>query len=351
MDPKTLLEFVPVYSGDAQSLYHFLNTSRQWLEHVGATPENVMLLLGRLREKAAQSVSMIEHNFQWNKIEKTLKNECGDNREFNTLLIELMNFKRRGSYSDFIHGIKQKLFFIKSKYSDDYNDEIIDVLMKPYIDVAQNVLRNSLPYHDQIYISNCGFTESVNKILQLEAEGRFDNIKQKFANILPTPKLINNPVSMKPNFSTYTPIAHYSKDVYPPTPRSFNQQHTQNNYHQRHPWKPNPNNIFSKPQHEYFRQNNNQVRNNFQHRNMNTSEDVSMRTSSNRNKIRPGQIPLGRNMVAEEVFHNYEDTDSSHNEGYQYPHEYNEFIENEYLEELNRKAQNFQKDQVEEKDL
>ncbi|CAG4930412.1 unnamed protein product [Colias eurytheme] len=303
MDPKTLLSFVPTYDGDAFNLYNFINCAKHWLQIAGGdTPPNVMLLLSKLESKAAMTISMVDHDFKWKNIELTLKKECGDNREFNTLLIELSNVKRKGSYKDLIFELKQKLFFIRSKLLDKYSEKtLVDEVMEPYINTAQNALRNSLPYHDQIYVSNCGFEETAARILQLEAEGRFDNIKQKFSSILPPPRIVQQGYSQhKPNFVNQK----HSYPNYPQNPRinynnnNYNHNHNQsnNNFHQKYPWKPNPNNVFNKPQNSYFKRNQYRPVN----RNINETEDVSMRTAP---QLRPGQTNLGKGLVAEEVFH------------------------------------------------
>lgn len=311
MDPKTLISFVPSYNGDAFTLYNYINCAKQWLSIAGGeTPQNVMLLLSKLEGKAAITISMVDHDFQWFNIESILKQECGDNREFNTLLIELANVKKKTTYKDLIFELKQKLFFIKSKLLDKYTDKmLVEEVMEPYINTAQNTLWNSLPYHDQIYVSNCNFNETATKILQLEAEGRFDNIKQKFSNLLPPPRVINSyPQYSKPmypqnNFNpqntsypknTFNP---QNKHTYPTTQHSFNQRFQMRpnfNYHKQS-WHPNyNNNVFNKSQHPFFKQNQSKPMN------RQNSNDVSMRTAPN---VREGQINLGKGMVAEEVFH------------------------------------------------
>ncbi|VVC90308.1 unnamed protein product [Leptidea sinapis] len=98
VDPKSLIGFVPSYNGDAFTLYNYINCAKQWLIIAGG--------------KAAISISMIDHGFKFSNVELALKQECGDNREFNTLLIELANVKRKGSYKDLIFEIKQKLSFL-----------------------------------------------------------------------------------------------------------------------------------------------------------------------------------------------------------------------------------------------
>ncbi|VVC96113.1 unnamed protein product [Leptidea sinapis] len=273
---------------------------------------------------------MIDHGFKFSNVKLALKQECGDNREFNTLLIELANVKRKGSYKDLIFEIKQKLFFIKSKLMDKYNEQtIVEEVMNPYINTAQNTLRNSLPYHDQIYVSNCSFNETATKILQLEAEGRFDNIKQKFSNILPPPRIINNsyPQIVKP---MYPQNQQNHKHTYPPAQRSIKQRlqtirpNTQQYYRQQHP---NQNNVFrSQPQ--YFKQ--------FQSQQpiqklVNETEDVSMRTAP---QIRSGQIHLGREMIAEEVFHHEDETELNDEQYFQYPHEYTQCGEDMSLDSI-----------------
>ncbi|CAF4892441.1 unnamed protein product [Pieris macdunnoughi] len=171
-DSKTLFR-VPSYNGDPIKLYYYLNCAKQWLDSVGETQENVMLLLGKLEGKAAIYVSMTDHGFKWEHIEEILKQEC--NKEDNTLIIEILNLKRHGSFQDLIRDLKQKLFFIKSKLWYIHRDPIlVDAVMVPYMNVAQITLRNSLPYRDQIYVSFNSFAETASKILQLEAQGRFD---------------------------------------------------------------------------------------------------------------------------------------------------------------------------------
>ncbi|VVC97738.1 unnamed protein product [Leptidea sinapis] len=293
MDPTSLIGFVPSYNGDAFTLYNYINCAKQWMTiAVGNKPENVMLLLSNLEGKAAISISMVDHGFKFSNVESALKQECGDNREFNTLIIELANVKREGSYKDLIFELKQKFFFIKSNLMDKYNEQtIVEEVMNPYIHMAQNTLRNSLPYHDQIYVSNCSFNETATKILQLEAEGRFDNINQKFSNILPPPRVINNsnPKTVKPMYPQNQ--QNYKHINYPPTQRSINQRlqtvrpNTQQYYRQQ--WNPNPNNVFTRPQHQYFKQNESQkpIQNNL----ANETEDVSVRTGP---QLRAEQIKL-----------------------------------------------------------
>ncbi|CAH4033138.1 unnamed protein product [Pieris brassicae] len=82
MDPKTLLVYITSYNGDANTLYNYLNSAKQWLMLVGGeSPENTMLLISKLEGKASQFVSMMDHEFKWFPlIEEILKSECGDNR-------------------------------------------------------------------------------------------------------------------------------------------------------------------------------------------------------------------------------------------------------------------------------
>lgn len=316
VEPEKLLGFIPSYDGDAFTIYNYLNGARQWLNLVGGnTPQNVMLLLGKLRGRAAIIISMLDHGFNWVNIEKALKDECGDNRECNTLLVELSNVKKKSSYKELIFELKQKIFFIRSKLMDKYNNkELVDEVMEPYINTAQNTLRNSLPYHDQVYVSNCSFNDTVNKVLQLEAEGRFDNIRQKFSSVLPSPRVNNHNVphiSQKP-FIQNVPINPYNfasnsaqfrgnnNNNYP---QRFPQKQNSIPYHSRNPWIPNPNNVFARPQHKYFEQHRNAPRPNQNHTNVHNplqSEDVSMRTVP---QLRPGQINLGKGKIAEELFY------------------------------------------------
>lgn len=96
----------------------------------------MMNLICKLEGNAATCV-YTDHGFKWKNIEKILKDTCGDNREFNTLIVELMNLKRKGSFKDFISDLKQKLFYIKSKLLHSYNDQIIvDAVMMPYLIIA-----------------------------------------------------------------------------------------------------------------------------------------------------------------------------------------------------------------------
>ncbi|VVC93818.1 unnamed protein product [Leptidea sinapis] len=147
MDPKSLIGFIPSYNGDAFTLYNYINCAKQWLIIAGGDkPEYVMLLLSKLEGKAAISISMIDHGFKFSNVELALKQECGDNREFNTLLIELANVKRKGSYKDLIFEIKQKLFFIKSKLMDKYNEQtLVEEVMNPYMNTAQK--HYAIAYH------------------------------------------------------------------------------------------------------------------------------------------------------------------------------------------------------------
>lgn len=333
IDPKTLIGFVPSYDGDPFTIYNYLNNARQWLHIVGGnTPLNVMLLLSKLQGRAATIVSMVDHGFNFDNIEAVLKTECGDNREFNTLLVELANVKKKGSYKDFIFELKQKLFFIKSKLTDKHglsNKTLVEEVMEPYINTAQNTLRYSLPYHDQVFVSNCNFNDTVQKILQLEAEGRFDNIKQKFSNILPAPRIINQTF---PQNQGRPPYQHEHRYTYPVTPRSLqqrfnNMQHVprpQVPYHSRNPWTPNNNNVFQRPQHQFFQQNKqgqqpqqNLNRNPQQRPNIN-GEDVTMRTAP---PLKPGQVNLGKGYVAEELYYHPE-TEEEQSQYEQNPDEY-----------------------------
>lgn len=291
MDPHKLIAFVPSYDGDAYTIYNYLNSASQWLKVAGETPQNVMLLLSKLTGRAALIVSMIEHGFVWKNIEVTLKKECGDNRELNTLLVELANVKKKGSYKDLIFELKQKLFFIKCKLHDKYNNPaILDEMMEAYINTAQNTLQNSLPYHDQIYVTNCSFNETSQKILQLEAAGRFDNIRQKFSNVIPPPKLVNQ------NFAPPRFINPQQRPINMPVVNNAS-------FHRRYPWSANPNNAFSRPPHKFFAE----QRNNYPPRVSNPQsqpQDVSMRTAP---QLKPGQINLGKGFVAEEVYYHPEE--------------------------------------------
>ncbi|VVC87367.1 unnamed protein product, partial [Leptidea sinapis] len=308
MDPKSrLIGFVPSYNGDAFTLYNYINCAKQWLIIAGGDKlENVMLLLSKLEGKAAISIN---HGFKFSNVELALKQECRDNREFNTLLIELAYVKRKGSYKDLIFEIKQKLFFIKSKLMVKYNEQtIVEEVINPYINTAQNTLRNSLTYDDQIYVSNCSFNETAIKILQLEAEGRFDKIKQKFSNILPPPRIINNnsyPQIVKP---MYPQNQQNHKHTYPPTQRSTTKSYFKQNLSQ-------------KPIQKL----------------VNQTEDVSMRTAL---QLRSGQINLGRGMIAEEVFHHEDETELNDEQYFQYPHEYSQYCEENEIE--NETQTNFQ---------
>ncbi|VVC90307.1 unnamed protein product [Leptidea sinapis] len=210
---------------------------------------------------------------------------------------------------------------------DKYKEQtIVEEVMNPYINTAQNTLRNSLPYHDHIYVSNCSFNETTTKILKLEAEGRFDNIKQKFSNILPHSRIINNNSYSQIVKPMYPQNQQNHKHTYPPTQRSINQRlqtirpNTQQYYRQQYP---NPNNVF-RPQHQYFKQNLSQKP---VQKLVNETEDVSMRTAP---QLRPGQINLGRGMIAEEVFHHEHESELNYEEYFQYPHEYSILIINSY---------------------
>ncbi|VVC87863.1 unnamed protein product, partial [Leptidea sinapis] len=62
MDPKSFICLVPLYYGDAFTLYNYINCAKQWLIIAGGDkPEKVMLLLSKLEGKAAISISMIDH--------------------------------------------------------------------------------------------------------------------------------------------------------------------------------------------------------------------------------------------------------------------------------------------------
>ncbi|CAF4906419.1 unnamed protein product [Pieris macdunnoughi] len=355
MDPKTLLAYVPSYNGDPNRLYNYLNRAKQWLMRVGGeSPDTTMLLISKLEGKAAACVSMMDHELKWANIEEILKSECGDNRELNTLLIEIVNLKRKNTYSELIFELKQKLFYMKSKLMDTYRDRNrVEDMMIPYVNVAQNTLRNNLPYHDQNFISNCSFTESVNRVLNFEAEGRFDNIKQKFSQILPPPKIIQNYI--KPHYPMYNAAGpsyqyprsynipqQHSRHVYPPTQRSINQRIQSNR--PNNAWIPNPNNVFTKPKHDYFRgQQQHYPNQKFQQNRLpNETTDVSMRTAPH---LRPGQINLGKGMVAEEVF--FHEENMGEDVYYGYPHEYEEYGEQAIIDESSEvvNEENFQSEE------
>lgn len=344
IDPQKLLGFVPKYDGDPFTIYNYLNNARQWLNTVGGdTPQNVMLLLTKLEGRAAIIISMINHNFNWNIIETTLKSECADNREFNTLLVELSNVKKKTTYKDLIFELKQKLFFIKSKLADKYGyakQDLVEEVMEPYINTAQNTLRNSLPYHDQVYVSNCNFNDTVAKILQLEAEGRFDNIKQKFSNILPAPRIINQPMfpvrsmHFQPTYSTQQRLFQNNVPNRPNMPK-------QNvPYHIKNPWSPNPyNNVFNRPVHPAFQRQQQPQQQPQQQRPQPAkvfSNDVSMRTVPS---LKPNQINLGKGKYAEELFYHPESEEESFP-----PQEYAEFApeyqDYEYYNEISQNDEN-----------
>lgn len=355
MDPSKLIGFVPSYDGDSDTIYTYLNNAKQWLSIAGGnTPPNVMLLLSKLIGKASIVVSMIDHSFNWDIVEEALKSECGDNREFNTLLVELSTIKKKTSYKDLIFELKQKLFYIKSKLNDKHkNIRLVEEIMDPYINTAQNTLRNSLPYHDQIYVSNCTFNDTARKILQLEAEGRFYNIKQKFSNLLPAPKLLYN------NFGQHKPVPqnnYVPQHSYPTSSpqRVITNVNNSQPYHVRNPWRPNyQSNVFARPQHKYF---NRSIVPPPPRPVVSQSQDVTMRTAP---QLRPGQVNLGKGYVAEEVFHypsNYNVSEppppQCSSEGYGEQDNYGEFYDN-YLEyeyennfANNSEPQNFCEDQI-----
>lgn len=335
MDPNKLVGYVPSYDGDAFTIYNYLNSARQWLNIAGGTtPQNVMLLLGKLTGKASLIISMINHKFNWDLIESSLKFECGDNRAFNTLLLELTNVKKKGTYKELIFELKQKLFFIRCKLMDQYKSErIVEEIMEPYINTAQNTLQNSLPYHDQIFVSDCSFNDTVAKILQLEAGGRFDNIKQKFSNLFPSPRVITQ----------QPPIQYAIPQEMPHSSRSQMLNNEQypikvNNapYHSRYPWTPNPNNVFMRPRHHYFNGNGrHQFSDNKNYHRQYKPEDVTMRTAPP--PLRHGQVNLGKGFVAEEVFYHPEDMQDMQDTHYgsteqNYPSEYLEYTPDYYQE-------------------
>lgn len=180
LNSHKLINFVPTYDGDATTIYNYITSSNQWLNLSGKNPGNVMLLLSKLSGKAALTISMLNHNFDWDLIVGALKSECGDNRGLNSLLTELSNLKRKGTYKEFIFELKQKLFFIKSKLADKYENKasIVEEVMEPYIDMAQNTLRNSLPYHDQHISKITTVQNELNSKIVLLTNSKF---KQKYA--------------------------------------------------------------------------------------------------------------------------------------------------------------------------
>lgn len=349
MDPVRTINFVPSYDGDSATLYNYLQSAKQWLQFAGNTPQNVMLLLSKLTGKAELLLTMINHNFQWEIVEQTLKTECGDNRELNTLLIELNNVKKKTTFRDLIFEIKQKLFFLRGKLLDKYNNDasVVTEVMTTYICAAKIALQNNLPYHDQICVLDCDFNSTCEKILLLEASGRFDNIKQKFSNVLPPPRIINKPYP-EPNFSNFQNLNRYpspanhrngqhQNHTYPPTQRSLMNRFNQNRqpFRAARPWVPNPNNVFTRPQHPFFSNNNNN--NNVNANNNNNSHrpvsdgrnDVSMRTAI---QPRPNQRPIGRGYVAEEVFHHENEDEFEFDE--EYPEYTSDYVNDDYYNDL-----------------
>ncbi|VVC93819.1 unnamed protein product [Leptidea sinapis] len=57
-------------------------------------------------------------------------------------------------------------------------------------------------------------------------------------------------------------------------------------------------------------------------------------------QLRPGQINLGRGMIAEEVFHHEDETELNDEQYFQYPHEYSQYCEENEIE--NETQTNFQ---------
>ncbi|CAH4035734.1 unnamed protein product [Pieris brassicae] len=138
--------------------------------------------------------------------------------------------------------------------------------------------------------------------------------------------LVGGPSNQYPR--SYNVPQNNSRHIYPPTQRSINQIIQTNRPH--YTWIPNPNNVFARPKHEYFKgqQQQNSPQRYQQNRLQNETTDVSMRTAPH---IRSGQINLGKGMVAEEVY--FHDENIGEGEYFEYPHEYEQYSDETFIDE------------------
>lgn len=324
--------YIPEYNGDSQTLYVFLKAANQFLAGTGGpNPQNVTAIISRITGRAAAIISMIEHNFDWKFIVSELKKECGDNRDLESLQSEIANMRKGPrTYKDFIFELKQKLFFIKSRLQEDYEDDsIVHIALNPYVNTALIALKNNLPFNEQLCLINANFEQAISIILKLEAEGRFSQQrhqtitnKQTNNNSLPRGYPHANYQHNQPHFRYQGFSNNAQRHSYPPTARSLQQK-------QHRPWQPvsNQNNWHYRPQYHNDTLNRPKYpypsRPNFPNNSARVTQqlkdqDVSMRSVLPRNNAstQPGQINLGRGMVAEEIFQHETETQVGNDENF-----------------------------------
>lgn len=299
------LHAIPIYNGDSDRLYPFLNAAKQFIQTHGNNPRIIEQVLSRLKDKAADVTCMVEHSYDWETIKNNLINRCGNGKTIDLYKHEVLNMNLDGgSYNDMILRLDKKIFAMESMLINQYNRDHARTVIEIYKQDAKTALIRQLPFNLQTQCISFNYNELCTYVQQLCAhnlltERKISNKPNKVHYQHPPQNFVphnnnksNNyqqrqyPVHMHPTSAPNQNQRH----TYPPRPQSLmRQQWQRNESHQRF----NNNNFNSRPA-----QNNNYQNNNYQPQN-----DVSMRTvNRSSNTARGPPIQLGRGLVAEELF-------------------------------------------------
>lgn len=162
------LHVIPMYSGDSDRLYPFLNAAKQFIQTHGNNPRIIEQVLSRLKDKAADVICMVEHSYDWEIIKEHLINRCGEGKTIELYKHEILNMNLNGSsYNDMILRLDKKLFAMESMLINQYNRDHARTIINIYKQDAKTALLRQLPFHLQTQCINFDYVTLCNHIQQL----------------------------------------------------------------------------------------------------------------------------------------------------------------------------------------
>lgn len=179
---------IPLYEGEPNELYAFLNMCNQYLNFHGNTQHSVAKILGRLRGKAQRAISTINHEYKWNTISTYLINELDDKKTVNMMMDEMENLPRKcNSFADLIEAVKNQLYSIRMKYIS--NPEGIESIVDCHNQNAMHIISKRLPssIRQQLILNPIPFHVFCNKIRALENSGELNFNYKENKNQPPKP--------------------------------------------------------------------------------------------------------------------------------------------------------------------
>lgn len=121
VDIRQSLHAIPIFEGDCEHFYGFLNAAQQFIETHGNNPRIIEQVLSRLKGKPAHAICIVTHTYNWVTIKAALIELCGGGKTIDLYKHEILNMNLgHGSFEEMVFKLDSKLFAMESMLIGPY---------------------------------------------------------------------------------------------------------------------------------------------------------------------------------------------------------------------------------------